>query len=272
MTAHHRQVSRRFDAAARTYAQAATIQPRVARQTLALIPGNFTPTRALDVGCGPGTLLTILRQRWPAAQLTGLDLSPAMLAQAREHLGPDPALVFHTGDAAHFADSSGFDLVASSSTLHWLRPFDRGLQNVLRLVRPGGFLAAGFMLDGTLAELREARAAAAPDKPAPAPFPAPADIHHLLGRCSLYRVRRFLTMRASLRHPSCDDLLRALNQMGVTSGDLAREGTPLTRAELARLREHYDGRFAEKGGVRATFVVGYLLVEHLRDDLRGRGD
>ena len=42
------------------------------------------PERIIDLGCGPGNSSRVLRDRWPEAEITGLDNSDAMIEKARQ--------------------------------------------------------------------------------------------------------------------------------------------------------------------------------------------
>lgn len=75
------------------------------------------PACVLDVGTGTGKAARLVAQRFPEAQVVGVDLSPAMVAQARRLLPPElaPRVRFEVGDASAlpFPDAS-FDLVGCS--------------------------------------------------------------------------------------------------------------------------------------------------------------
>lgn len=94
------------------------------------------PTHVLDLGTGTGAVAKALAERYPAAEVVGIDLSPAMVEEARRQLPPELAgrLRFEVGDAAKlaFADA-GFDLVVLSNMI----PF---YDELARVVASGGTL------------------------------------------------------------------------------------------------------------------------------------
>lgn len=95
--------------------------------------------RLLDVGCGTGVLLEQVLARWPTVRAVGTDLSGEMLGVAWGRLRGRVPLV--RADVSHlpFATHS-FDVVVSSSSLHYWPDPERALAGIRRVLRPGGRL------------------------------------------------------------------------------------------------------------------------------------
>lgn len=96
------------------------------------------PLRIIDLGCGPGNSTAVLAQRYPAADLSGLDSSADMLAQARDD---QPGLRWEQGDIATWAASQPYDMIFSNAVLHWLGSHETLVPHLLLQLLPGGVLA-----------------------------------------------------------------------------------------------------------------------------------
>jgi len=258
---HRQQVSARFSAAARTYTEVSQLQDRVASRVMDLLPHDLSPARLMDAGCGPGRLLMMAKKRWPDAVCYGVDIAPGMIALARHQCNGLSNVFFIEADLNEYCSDVEFDLVLSSSALHWLSPFSAGLAHVARLVKRGGLLAIGVMLDGTLAEIHAARNAVAPDKKPTSRLVSFTELEGAARSLAGFRVRRIEQALSEYDLDSATDVLRTVHEMGVTSGDVSRGTLPLSRHELTALAEWYDKNFATTNGVRVTFSVGYLLLE-----------
>lgn len=108
--------------------------------------------RVLEVGCGHGGGASYLMRTTHPAAYTGLDLNPVGIAfcQQRHHLD---GLEFVKGDAEQlpFPDQS-FDAVINIESSHLYREFPRFLDEVGRVLSPGGhFLYADFRFADTVA-------------------------------------------------------------------------------------------------------------------------
>jgi SAM-dependent methyltransferase len=90
--------------------------------------------RTLDLGCGEGRLSRDLRRLGHV--VTGVDLSPTMVAAARE---ADPAIEVHLADAADlpFEDGS-FDLVVAFMSLQDVDRFEEAIAEAARVLEPNG--------------------------------------------------------------------------------------------------------------------------------------
>lgn len=99
--------------------------------------------RILDVGCGTGILEEKLLQDVPQRAITGVDASSNMLARARHKLGRVPNVSFVRADARElpFPDAS-FDVILTSSTLHYIEQPVAALREMRRVLRRSGRLFA----------------------------------------------------------------------------------------------------------------------------------
>jgi demethylmenaquinone methyltransferase/2-methoxy-6-polyprenyl-1,4-benzoquinol methylase len=101
--------------------------------------------KALDLCCGTGDIAFALHRA--GAEVVGLDFSAAMLEVARERARKRPAqpnaapLVFRTADVMEIPYGPGtFDVVSIGYGLRNLESWERGLEEMIRVVRPGGRL------------------------------------------------------------------------------------------------------------------------------------
>jgi SAM-dependent methyltransferase len=94
----------------------------------------------LEVGCGRGGGTSFVFERHQPASMTGLDLSELAIAHCRRTYGR-PGLQFVAGDAENlpFPDGS-FDAVVNVESSHSYPDMARFLAEVVRVLRPGGFL------------------------------------------------------------------------------------------------------------------------------------
>lgn len=96
----------------------------------------------LEVGCGPGRLLTAMAKRGVARDLVGIDLSPHLLERAGKRLGGKQARVVHANGLAIPADDGSFDVAVASHYIGHLPPLLRSaaVLEMARVVRPGGHI------------------------------------------------------------------------------------------------------------------------------------
>ena len=112
------------------------------RRVVADVIERALPDRSvvLDVGTGPGRVVRLIAAACPTVKVTGIDLSPEMIARATS-----TAKTISTGNlrfevanvaALPFADNS-VDLVVSTLSLHHWDDTSAGLNEIVRVLAPG---------------------------------------------------------------------------------------------------------------------------------------
>jgi trans-aconitate 2-methyltransferase len=97
------------------------------------------PRRIVDLGCGPGNSTAVLAARWPAAEITGLDNSEAMITEARRNA---PNVTWLTEDIGAWTSDTPYPIVFSNAALQWVPHHEVLYPRLLGLTAPGGAFAA----------------------------------------------------------------------------------------------------------------------------------
>lgn len=221
---------------------------RPARDLLARVPLT-APRRVVDLGCGPGNSTELLVERFPEADVVGLDNSPSMLDSARERL---PGCRFELADIATWAPTEAPDLIYANASLQWVGNHEALLPRLLKLLAPGGVLAVQMPDNRDEATHRAMRELAA--MPAFAPLIGDANRlrTELLGLDGYYDLLAPLAeldlWRTAYQHPM-DSPARIVEWVRGTG--LKPFVDPLPEAERAQFLAAYEQRIAENYPPRA---------------------
>src|ERR671911_326906 len=104
------------DWSAKQYLKFEDDRTRPPRDLLAQVPLT-KPRRVIDLGCGPANSTELLIERFPDAEVIGLDSSPDMLRQARERL---PTGTFVQGDLSTWVPDGPVDLLFGNAVFQWV--------------------------------------------------------------------------------------------------------------------------------------------------------
>jgi trans-aconitate 2-methyltransferase len=96
------------------------------------------PERIIDVGCGPGNSTRVLRNRWPHAEIIGLDKSPEMIRAARTAF---PGENWILADATTWKDVKPFDIVFSNAVFQWIPDHSHLINHWMSQVSRNGIMA-----------------------------------------------------------------------------------------------------------------------------------
>ncbi len=98
------------------------------------------PQKIIDVGCGPGNSTQVLSERFPNAEILGIDNSENMIASAKSAY---PNLNFLLCDAGKDLASINqkFDIVFSNACIQWIPDHRKLLKNMMDLLNENGVLA-----------------------------------------------------------------------------------------------------------------------------------
>ncbi|MDX1592700.1 MAG: malonyl-ACP O-methyltransferase BioC [Gammaproteobacteria bacterium] len=250
-----RDVRDSFDRAASSYDAAAVLQHEVGRRLLERLEWmRLEPRVAVDLGCGTGRQSAGLSERFPETRLVGLDLAPAMLAEARRRVGPGPHWICGDLGTLPLAERS-VDLLFSNLALQWCLDPAAVFAELHRVLRPGGLLLFTTFGPDTLGELRASWAEVDDRNHVNAFF----DLHDL-GDALLGARFADPVMdceHITLTYPDVLGLMRDLKAIGAHNVTAGRPRGLTGRRALATLADAYATFRREDGTLPATYEVVY---------------
>jgi trans-aconitate 2-methyltransferase len=102
------------------------------------------PQRIIDIGCGPGNSTRILRDRWPNANIAGLDASEEMIEKAKTAY---PTGEWIVAEAETWNPAGKYDIVFSNAALQWMPDQANIITRLFGYLKDGGVLAVQVPLN-----------------------------------------------------------------------------------------------------------------------------
>jgi trans-aconitate 2-methyltransferase len=110
---------------------------RPVRDLVARIP-NAAVASAVDIGCGPGNSTEVLLERYPQAQIVGVDSAPEMIEAARKRL---PGVAFEIANIRQWRAGQPLDVILANAALQWIPGHETLMPALIGRLSPGGVLA-----------------------------------------------------------------------------------------------------------------------------------
>ena len=149
ITSRHK-IARSFGSASDSYDVSARLQRYCGKHLMPWLP-NRNDLTVLDLGSGTGFFTDILASRYQ--QVIGLDISKNMLKFARENR--NHAISWLEADAYKIPlQNNSVDFIYSNLMIQWCDPLNVVLDEVMRVLKPGGLFVFSTLVEGTLFELK----------------------------------------------------------------------------------------------------------------------
>ena len=242
----------RFEQAAATYEQQATVQSRVALRLLHLLdeaaPG-LQPAEVLEIGCCTGLLTEKTLTRFPRIDhFTICDLVASFEQRVCRRIGIHAdKLTFLAGDIETVSLPDRYDLIISSSTLHWVHDLPALCGKLHRHLYPEGVFAFSLYGEDNLREIRAITGMGLS-------YRSLAQLRAVVGE--QFQILAVEEARETLWYPTPIAVLQHLRATGVNS--IGQQ--TWTRRQISEFVAAYQERFAGGPGVRLTYHPMFIVA------------
>ena len=247
-------VARSFSKAASTYDAAAFFQ-RIAGERLfeRLDYFKLEPKKIVDLGCGTGVFTRQLSERFPAAEVTGVDIAEGMIEWCKQQSSAEQ-YVCANALALPFEDNS-VDLIFSNLTIQWVENLQDLFNELNRVLKPEGLLLFTTLGPDTLNELKQS-------------FAQVDQYQHVNDFIDMHHVGDAM-LQAKMLDPVVDaepvvisydkasELMRDLKDIGAHNIDSRRNSGLMGPKKLRAVEKAYRQFALEDGKLPATYELVY---------------
>lgn len=252
-----KRVAQSFSRAAKTYDAVAGLQREVGENLLKKLNADQEIKQIVDLGCGTGYFIPKLQQKFPQANIVGVDLAEGMLPVAKARNSELASFVCGDAESLPFASES-VDVIFSSLALQWCHNISALFSELHRVLKPGGQLVLSTLGPNTLHELKSA-------------WQQVDSYVHVNRFKSINELRNglqengFLSAEISqdvpvLRFEKLSDLTRELKALGAHNVNRGQAEGLTSRKKIEAFKLAYES-FRQDNMLPATYDVFYVVAE-----------
>jgi malonyl-CoA O-methyltransferase len=267
-----KQVVRHFSNAAKSYDNYATVQKIMAIELENLMISHGKFNNILEIGCGTGFFTKLLAKQYPNAKIIATDISPAMLATAKENLTSYHNISYQLMDGEKIHFHHKFDLIISNAAFQWFINYEGAFKSFHDHLATDGYLMYTTFGTKTFTELNTS-------------FQYAFKINHIdkeVHHGPQFKDINFLKSIATKSDlngyyheaihrdffPNAKDFLHTIKKIGANNSAPAKD-VLLTRNVLLQLLQYYQNNYTENHQVYATYHIIYACQQRF-DDLNGK--
>lgn len=143
-------IAESFGSASQSYDVSARLQRFSGKHLMPWLP-NQNALSVLDLGSGTGFFTDLLATKYK--KVIGLDFSKEMLRFAKNCRNDN--ILWLNADAHKIPlQDQSIDFIYSNLVIQWCEPLDNAINEMLRVLKPGGLIIFTTLVDGTLHELK----------------------------------------------------------------------------------------------------------------------
>lgn len=239
-----------FSKYAKFYDRYSIIQNRCADILVDTIDRNGFDS-ILDIGCGTGYFTKLLKNKFPDAAITAIDISEKMIKIARQKL-LDEQVEYVTADAEKFETKTKFDLIASNATLQWFHDLNNTLIRYKKIINKGGLLLFSYFGPDTFNELNNTIKEVLEEN-------VQITASNFISKIELENITNNLFENVSIKeqvikqdYPSLKDLLKTIKHTGTKGNGIIKR--ILTPGLFSRIEKIYIN-YSTSNNITATYQI-----------------